>query len=51
MKTVGVADFKEQCMELLDRLDDHGLVITKTESPLPGSFHIIMRAPNGGWRF
>ncbi len=34
MKTVGVADFKEQCMELLDKLDDHGLVITKDGKPV-----------------
>ena len=34
MKTVGVADFKEQCMELLDKLDAQGLIITKDGKPV-----------------
>jgi prevent-host-death family protein len=34
MKTVGVAEFKEQCLELLDQLDIHGLIITKHGKPV-----------------
>ena len=34
MKTVGVAEFKEQCLELLDQLDIHALVITKHGKPV-----------------
>lgn len=49
MKTVGVADFKEQCMELLDKLDDHGLVITKDGKPVA---RVIPYNHEGAeWRF
>jgi len=34
MKTMGAAKFKEQCLALLDRLDDEGLVITKRGKPV-----------------
>ena len=34
MKTVSVADFKEQCLELLDKLDDQPVVITKDGKPV-----------------
>ena len=34
MKTVGATEFKEQCLELLDQLDVHGLVITKNGKPV-----------------
>ena len=29
MNTIGALQFKEQCLELLDNLDDEGLVVTK----------------------
>ena len=34
MKTMGAAKFKEQCLALLDHLDDEGLVITKRGKPV-----------------
>lgn len=34
MKTIGAAQFKEQCLALLDRLDMDGLVITKRGKPV-----------------
>ncbi len=34
MKTIGAAKFKEQCLALLDRLDDEGLVVTKHGKPV-----------------
>ena len=34
MKTIGAATFKEQCLSLLDRLDDEGLVVTKHGKPV-----------------
>ena len=34
MKTIGAAKFKEQCLALLDELDDEGLVITKRGKPV-----------------
>lgn len=34
MKTIGAAKFKEQCLALLDDVDDEGLVITKRGKPV-----------------
>ncbi len=34
MKTIGAAKFKEQCLRILDDLDDKGLVITKHGKPV-----------------
>ena len=34
METIGAAEFKEQCLELLDRLDADGLVVTKHGKPV-----------------
>lgn len=34
MKTIGVTEFKEKCLALLDRLDPEGLVITKHGKPV-----------------
>ena len=34
MKTIGAAKFKEQCLGLLDQLDDDGLVVTKHGRPV-----------------
>ena len=34
MKTIGAAKFKEQCLALLDDIDDEGLVITKRGKPV-----------------
>ncbi len=34
MKTIGASKFKAQCLELLDRLDDDGLVVTKRGKPI-----------------
>ncbi len=34
MKTIGAAKFKEQCLALLDHLDDDGLIVTKHGKPV-----------------
>ena len=34
MKTIGAAKFREQCLTLLDRLDDDGLIVTKYGKPV-----------------
>lgn len=34
MKTIALTKFKEQCLSLLDQLDDEGLVITKHGKPI-----------------
>ncbi len=34
MKEIGAAEFKEQCLALLDQLDSDGLVITKHGKPV-----------------
>ena len=34
MRTIGVAEFKEQCLALLDRLDADGLIVTKHGKPV-----------------
>ena len=34
MKTIDVADFKEQCPALLEQLDADGLIITKNGKPV-----------------
>ena len=34
MKTIGASKFKAQCLELLDRLDDDGLIVTKRGKPI-----------------
>ncbi|MYB34851.1 MAG: type II toxin-antitoxin system Phd/YefM family antitoxin [Gammaproteobacteria bacterium] len=34
MKTIGAARFKEQCLALLDSLDEDGLVVTKRGKPV-----------------
>jgi prevent-host-death family protein len=34
MKTVGAAQFKEQCLALLDNVDPEGIVITKHGKPV-----------------
>ena len=34
MKTIGAAQFKKQCLELLDRLDAEGLIVTKHGKPV-----------------
>ena len=34
MESIGAAKFKEQCLALLDNLDDEGLVITKHGKPV-----------------
>ena len=34
MNTIGALQFKEQCLELLDNLDDEGLVVTKHGWPV-----------------
>lgn len=34
MKTIGAAKFKEQCLALLDSLDEDGLVITRRGKPV-----------------
>ena len=34
MKTIGAAEFKEQCLALLDQLDSEGLIVTKHGKPV-----------------
>ena len=34
MSTVSASKFKEQCLSLLDRVDDQGIVITKHGKPV-----------------
>ena len=34
MKKIEAADFKKQCLELLDHLDEDGLIITQKGAPL-----------------
>ena len=49
MKTIGSAKFKEQCLALLDELDESGLVVTKHGKPVAREG--IARCGNvTGWR-
>jgi prevent-host-death family protein len=34
MKQIAAAKFKEQCLSILDRVDDEGIVITKRGMPV-----------------
>jgi prevent-host-death family protein len=34
MKQIAAAKFKEQCLSILDRIDDEGIVITKRGKPV-----------------
>lgn len=34
MRTIGAAEFKERCLQLLDEVDDEGLLITKHGKPV-----------------
>ncbi|MBI4603171.1 MAG: type II toxin-antitoxin system Phd/YefM family antitoxin [Planctomycetes bacterium] len=34
MKTIKISQFKEQCLSLLDRLDEEGLIVTKHGRPV-----------------
>ncbi len=34
MKTIAAAEFKEQCLALLDQLDAEGLIVTKQGEPV-----------------
>lgn len=34
MKEIGAAEFKAQCLAILDQVDDEGLVITKRGKPV-----------------
>ena len=34
VRTIGVADFKAQCLGLLDSLDEEGIVVTKRGKPV-----------------
>ena len=34
MKVVDITNFKEQCLELLDQIDDEGLIVTKHGKPI-----------------
>ena len=34
MTTIGATKFKEQCLDLLDRLDAEGLIVTKHGKPV-----------------
>jgi prevent-host-death family protein len=34
MKQIGAAKFKEQCLSILDQIDDEGIVITKRGKPV-----------------
>lgn len=34
MKTIGAAKFKEQCLSIIDNIDEEGLIITKHGKPI-----------------
>lgn len=34
MKTIGAAEFKEQCLAILDRVGPEGIIITKRGKPV-----------------
>lgn len=34
MKAVAITKFKEQCLALLDQIDDEGLIVTKHGKPI-----------------
>lgn len=34
MKQIGAAKFKEQCLAILDQIDDDGIIITKRGKPV-----------------
>ena len=34
MKTIGVSQFKQQCLSLLDHLEPEGLIVTKRGKPV-----------------
>lgn len=34
MKQIGAAKFKEQCLSILDQVDDEGILITKRGKPV-----------------
>lgn len=34
MKSIGAAKFKEECLAILDQVDDDGIVITKRGKPV-----------------
>ena len=34
MKRIGAAKFKEQCLSILDQVDDEGIIITKRGKPV-----------------
>ncbi len=34
MKTIGVTQFKQQCLSLLDQLEPEGLIVTKRGKPV-----------------
>ena len=34
MKVVAITKFKEQCLKLLDQIDDEGLIVTKHGKPI-----------------
>ena len=34
MKTIGVTQFKQQCLSLLDHLEPEGLIVTKRGKPV-----------------
>ena len=47
MKTIGAAKFKEQCLALLDEVDDEGIVITKRGKPVAKLVPFMQKRGNG----
>ena len=52
MKTIGAAKFEERCLDLLDELDDDGLVIAKRGKPVARRRDVranrsVLRYPGG----
>ena len=47
MKTIPSAQFKEQCLSLLDRLEPEGLIVTKQGNPIARVIPYTPRNPNG----
>ena len=46
MMTVSASKFKEQCLSLLDRVDDKGIVITKHGKPVAKLIRIESSSAN-----
>ena len=46
MRTIGAAQFKAQCLELLDQLEADGLIITKHGKPIARVLPFVDQEPD-----